>query len=252
MYKVMIVDDDMAVCYVYRNMKSWENHGFEIVLEANNGRQALELLDKNHVDIIFTDIRMPVMDGIDLLKSIRQKELDTFVVLISSYKEFEYAREGLKFGAVDYVMKPLTEKALDESLEFLKKYMNEKRDNKEFRKMVFDVLKKYEVNLDDNLIKNMCSYILNNMGIDITMDNIASDFGLSKDYFGKLVKQKTGQNFKTIYTDIKMEYAKMLIRNGQHKMYEISDMLGYSSADYFARVFKDTFGMSPAEYRKNI
>lgn len=130
--------------------------------------------------------------------------------------------------------------------------MNEKRDNKEFRKMVFDVLKKYEVNLDDSLIKNICSYILDNMGIDITMDNIASNFGLSKDYFGKLVKQKTGQSFKTIYTDIKMEYAKMLIRNSQHKMYEISDMLGYSSADYFARVFKEIFGMSPAEFRKNI
>ncbi|MGN1458194.1 MAG: response regulator [Acutalibacteraceae bacterium] len=251
MYRVMIVDDDMAVCYVYRNMKSWEKHGFEIVLEANNGRQALELLEKNSVDIIFTDIRMPVMDGIDLLKTIRQRGLDIFVVLISSYKEFEYAREGLKFGAVDYVMKPLTENALDESLEFLKKYMNEKSDNKEVRNMVVDVMKKYGANPDDSLIKNVCAYISDNIGTDITMDDISSNLGLSKDYFGKLIKQKTGQNFKTIYTDIKMEYAKMLIIGGQHKMYEISDMLGYSSADYFARVFKDTFGMSPAEFRKN-
>lgn len=251
MYKVMIVDDDIATCYVYRNMKSWEKYGFKIVLEANNGQQALKFLEKNDVDIVFTDIRMPVMDGIDLLKSIRHKELDIFVVLISSYKEFEYAREGLKFGAVDYIMKPLTENGLNESLEILKKYMNEKRNNNDFKNMIFDVMKKYDVNTDDSLIKNMCLYISDNMGIDITMDNISACLGLSKDYFGKLIKQKTGQSFKIIYTNIKMEYAKMLISEGQYKMYEISDMLGYSSPDYFTRIFKDTFGISPAEFRKN-
>lgn len=251
MYRVMIVDDDIAVCYIYRNMKSWEKYGFEIVAEANNGRQALELLEQNSVDIIFTDIRMPVMDGIDLLKAIRKKKYDIFVVLISSYKEFEYAREGLKFGAVDYIMKPLTEKGLEESLEFLRKYMDEKNNNEEFKNMIFDILVKYNVNTDDSLVKNMCQYISENMSIDITMDSISEQLGLSKDYFGKLIKQKTGQTFKTIYTDIKMEYAKKLILSGQYKIYEISDMLGYSSADYFARVFKDTFGISPAEFRKN-
>ena len=106
MYRVMLVEDDSAVRYVYKRMKAWGENGFSISEEAANGRQAEEKIEKGEVDIVFTDIRMPLMDGITLMKKVKEEKNQIPFVLISSFSDFEYAREGLRLGALDYIMKP--------------------------------------------------------------------------------------------------------------------------------------------------
>ena len=81
------------------------------------------------------------------------------------------------------------------------------------------------------------------------MENVAFNMGLSKDYFGKTFKQHAGTNFNSIYLTIKIEYAKMLIKCGRYKNYEICEMLGYSSPDYFTKIFKDVTGITPSKYK---
>lgn len=115
-YKVLIVDDDLAVRYLYGILKCWSECGFQLAAEAKNGREALSLLDKEHFDLMITDIRMPGIDGLELLEEIRERGLDLFVIIASSYNEFEYARKGLRLGAIDYVVKPITEEMLKEVL----------------------------------------------------------------------------------------------------------------------------------------
>ena len=83
----------------------------------------------------------------------------------------------------------------------------------------------------------------------IAIDEVANAIGLSKDYFGKMFKQHTGMTFRFLYSLIKMEYAKMLIKTCRYKKYEISEMLGYASPDYFAKVFKEVTGMTPSQCR---
>lgn len=105
MIKLMIVDDEVLTRIGIASMYKWSENGFIIVGEADNGRAALEIAEREQPDIILTDIKMPVMDGIELIKEARQRGLKAKFVILSAYNEFEYVREGMKLGAEDYLLK---------------------------------------------------------------------------------------------------------------------------------------------------
>ncbi len=105
MIKILIVDDEPLVRIGLKLALEWETHGFTIVGEASNGEQALNLLDQLSPDIVITDIKMPILDGIGLTKEICSKYSNTKVIILSSYSDYEYVREAMKNGAVDYLKK---------------------------------------------------------------------------------------------------------------------------------------------------
>jgi len=134
MYKILIVDDEVLARVGITALISWEEHGFTIVGEAENGKKALELARKYRPDIIITDIKMPVMDGIELIKTLKSEGFDTRFLVLSSYNDFKYVKEAMKHGADEYLLKLQLEpenligtlKALTEKLEEERKE-NEKR-----------------------------------------------------------------------------------------------------------------------------
>ena len=109
MYKMLLVDDRKIFLRTVRRMPFFRDHEEEIRIEWETCRadSALEILRKEHVDIVMTDIRMPMMSGIDLLKAIRRENLCSCTILMSEYTDFAYAREGILHGAFDYIVKPL-------------------------------------------------------------------------------------------------------------------------------------------------
>lgn len=118
MYKMLLVDDRKIFLRTVRRMPFFRDHEEEIRIEWETCRadSALEILRKEHVDIVMTDIRMPMMSGIDLLKAIRRENLCSCTILMSEYTDFAYAREGILHGAFDYIVKPLEEKELEGTL----------------------------------------------------------------------------------------------------------------------------------------
>lgn len=112
MINTMIVDDELWVCQLIKRVVNWESLGFRIIAEANDGEEALELTKTLKPDLIITDIRMPVLDGISLIKDVKELGLDTSFVIISGYNDFEYAREAIKYGALGYILKPINKKEL--------------------------------------------------------------------------------------------------------------------------------------------
>ena len=248
MYKVMLVEDDEAIRYVYSRMKAWGIHGFQIAAEAGNGLQAIEEMNKNPVDVIFTDIRMPFMDGIALMKNLLESYPEVLFVFTSSYDEFEYAREGLRLGAVDYIVKPMEESDLESVLVRIEEKLTARGCGKETLKLLEQIIPEKEA-VSDTLIIHLGQYLEVNMHHNLTIEEIADALGMNKDYLGKQIKNKTGLSFRTLYNRLKIEYAKPLIKSGQYKVYEISELLGYSSPDYFTQLFKNEVKMTPAEYK---
>ncbi len=106
MIKLLIVDDESLLRQGFRHMTDWPSHGFQIVGEAGNGKEALEIIARQAPDIVVADIKMPVMDGIELTKIIKQDYPQIQIVILSSYDDFEYVRETLRRGAFDYILKP--------------------------------------------------------------------------------------------------------------------------------------------------
>ncbi|TLS49227.1 response regulator transcription factor [Paenibacillus antri] len=126
MYDVLIVDDEPVARESLRYLIDWEEQGFAIRSEAANGLQALELLKERHYALVLTDIRMPTMNGLDLIA--RMKEVtDCPVVILSGYDDFEYARQGLKLGAKEYLLKPVDEDELIATLRRTAEELEERR-----------------------------------------------------------------------------------------------------------------------------
>ena len=111
MYKVMIADDEPLVRLAIKSLVDWEEHGFNLEIEASNGRQALKLLEDNpDMDIIITDINMPVMDGLELISKVIEKRFDTEIIVLSAYNDYAWIREAFKLGVNDYILKTAMER----------------------------------------------------------------------------------------------------------------------------------------------
>ena len=145
MLQILIVDDMDIVRRELRRLKLWEENGFVISDEAKNGHEALEKLAKYTFDMVITDIRMPKIDGIELLKSITEKKLCPCVILCSDHSEFKYARQGLVLGAFDYMIKPVVEEELGKLLKRAKGFILDKRLEQE---RIMQLEKKLEEKVD--------------------------------------------------------------------------------------------------------
>lgn len=136
MYTLIVVDDEKWVRHGLSTTIDWEAGGIKLLGEAEDGEAACRMIDMNAPDIIITDIRMPGMDGLALLEYIRERRLHCKVIMISGYSDFSYAQKALRFGAHDYVLKPIEETNLlqivGRCIDDLEK---ERRKESEFKKM---------------------------------------------------------------------------------------------------------------------
>jgi two-component system, response regulator YesN len=125
--KVLIADDEIQIRKGLRLKLDWEEEGFQIVDEAANGKEALEILQTKDIDVVITDMRMPIMDGVELAKRCHQEFPRVKVIVLSGYSDFEYVRNSLQQGVRDYLLKPV---APDELVETLRKVRKEVEEEK--------------------------------------------------------------------------------------------------------------------------
>jgi len=127
MYRVLIVDDEPWALVVTRKVFNWEQNGFEVIAETTSSKKAMDIICTQQPDVVFTDIRMPNIDGIELIKAIRQKGIDTEFIIVSGFAEFSYAQEAIRNGALDYCLKPLDPAKSDELLKKIYVHLENKR-----------------------------------------------------------------------------------------------------------------------------
>lgn len=128
MYKLLLVDDEVLVREAIAENIHWNELGYELLSVCENGKEAIEYIKKNKVDVVITDICMPFIDGIDLSKYIYENHLPINVIIFSGYNEFEYAKKAIKYGVSEYLSKPVTAYELSEILGNLKKNLDKKRE----------------------------------------------------------------------------------------------------------------------------
>ncbi|AZK46667.1 response regulator transcription factor [Paenibacillus lentus] len=125
MYKVMIVDDEPLFRDYMRSKLDWASHGFHICCEAANGREALEEAKLNRPDLAFIDISMPFIDGLQLAELLKQSQPDISVVFVTGHSEFDYARQAIRLGAQDYLLKPFNKVEFSTTLQRVKRTLDE-------------------------------------------------------------------------------------------------------------------------------
>lgn len=145
---LLIVDDEPVICQGLATTLPWDKLDVDIKGIAHNGEEALEIFEKYEIDLVLTDVYMPVMDGLELTKKIKEKSPKTKVILFSGYDEFEYARQAMRLDVIDYLLKPVDVDELIKLIQQLKKEMKEEK-------------KEEKQSLHDFLMKVIFHYLLN-------------------------------------------------------------------------------------------
>ena len=128
MISVLIVDDEYLIRKLVRNSIEWDALQMEVIGEAENGEEAIRFLQHNQVDIAIVDINMPFVNGIDFAEYVYRNHLKTKVVLLTGYREFEYAQQAIRWKVVGYLLKPLQIPEMERTLrEIISTYYRNKR-----------------------------------------------------------------------------------------------------------------------------
>lgn len=387
MYQAMIVDDDEIIRDGLKSLIDWEGLNVLVSCTAENGRAALDYMEKNQIDLLVTDVSMPEINGIQLIQKAKKINQNVKCVIISAYSDFQYVKEAVRLGIENYILKPIDEQELTntvastvekmntesmeqrekegdfafqsnilsrllyeeidefelmEKAEFIKfdlyaemymvcyvkmpteampSYFSRKlsslfqydeavqtfciRDLEENYILIFSgnhlqekdaLLKKriqhnfhylqeefgctFHITLSDyvdtytmlpacykqarkmqndslsgssrnSLIQKVVEYVQEHYAEDINLKTISYEFGMNAFYLGQLFKESINISFTDYITDLRIQKAKELLKKNTYKVWEVSQMVGYSNTNYFYTLFKRKTGMSPAVFREH-
>ena len=222
------------------------------ILEAGNGEEALEKLKGNEVDIIVTDVMMPVMDGIKLCKNVKQNipTCHIPVIMLSAKSEIKDQMEGLQMGADDYIPKPFSLSILTTKIQNMMR--TRRRMLERYSKSLEVEPEKITFNaMDEALLKRAVSIVEKNMdNIEFSTDEFAREMNMSRSNLHLKLKAITGESTIDFIRKIRFNEAAKLLKDGRYTVAEVSTMVGFNTPSYFATSFKKYFGYLPTEYIK--
>ena len=248
----MLVDDEPFALRTLKEMISATKQDWDVVAAAEDGEEAISILQKNQVDLVISDIRMPSVDGLDLCKYINRNFPFIKVILLTGYGEFQYAQQALRYGVVDYLLKPCSFESLFEAIdrvekEILKeKSLNSQLDNP---KMLNGHTEPTEVKKNRRVIELVLEKIQKRLSEDLSLKQLAEEVYLSPTYLGRIFKEYTGVSFSSYLIQLRLEKAKQLLADPALKIYEVSERVGYNDQAHFTHVFKKFVGITPQEYK---
>lgn len=240
MVKVMIVDDEELERHALSVViNKCEN--IEIVAQAKNGKEAIELDEKFNPEIIIMDAKMPGIDGRKAANIIKQQNKDKIVIMMMVYDDFELIHDSLISDINEYILKPIKPSDL---IDIIDKFIVNLKTNDDLKKG------RYTKDKKDLSISASIEYINNNLGENVSLEQVASICNLSPCYFSKVFKKEVGVNFISYVNDKKINRAKEILETTDNSIINIAIDLGYEDCGYFIRVFKKLQGVTPKKYRE--
>lgn len=231
MHKIMIVDDTKTE----RDCIRFLIDRFKLSLEASeacNGNEALQLLSDERFDILFTDVKMPFMDGLALSKAALYHNPKLKIIIFSAYDEFEYAKAAVGLGVSEYLLKPIVPEEFHNCI----------------KKVLSEIPPPPAVQSDR--VETVKQYICQNYDKDLSLDLLANMVFVHPDHLNRVFKQETGTTLNRFIRAYRMEKAKELLESSHIKIREVSLAVGYKNYSYFCQSFREHFGTSPKKIRK--
>ncbi|MEH7082372.1 response regulator [Neobacillus drentensis] len=250
---ILIVDDEPRTRQgLKKTLDSWANGQYQINI-ASNGEEAIELMKQHKVHILITDIHMPEITGLQLLKIAREQNIYPVIIVISAYSEFEYAQEALRLGVINYLLKPISKKALIEAVEEAVQTVEKKERAGLIEKVVDAKLVDANTQNPSNRepIREAIDYINNNLKNELSQKEVADHVHLNPSYLSVLFKEHVKLTFSEYVTRRRVQRAKELLVSTNLPINDIAEESGYKTAKYFIKIFRELEGMTPSAYRKD-
>lgn len=241
MINVIIMDDNNTILEAMQNLIDWNSNGFNILALFKNGKEALNFIKATteNVDIVFTDMKMPLMDGITFIKEFKKLDIYAEIVVLSSYDDYPLVRESFTWGVRDYLLK--SEFDPDSMLELCERLKQ-------------DIVKRKYQNVyatGNRIISQVQELIDNRLSENINLKSIADELQITSGYLGQLFMKYTSQNFNEYLNSKRIEKAMQLLLQENCKIYEVADECGYNNVEHFSRSFKRLTGKTPKEWQNS-
>lgn len=264
MMRVIVIEDEPLVIKGIILTTDWEKMDCEVVAQASNGFEGIEMFRKMNPDIIITDVRMPGLDGIEMIRKIKATDSHPEFIVISGYSDFEYARRAIQLGVKDFLVKPIDDSELESAISRACSALHDKHVINTFQQNVsklddhqIQMVKEcitpvgtgYE-NID--YVSRAVRFVTINFQSDISIKTVAESLYISASYLSRLFKLKMGKTFGDYLTYFRIKKACSFLKNPDIKIYRIANMVGYKDQRYFSVIFKKMVGMSPREFRDNL
>ena len=251
MYKVVLIDDEPIILEGMTRGMNWDKWNCKVVGTAGSGKDGLELIEKEKPHIVFTDISMANMDGLTMLASIKSQHDQMQVCILTGYRDFDYAQQAIRLGVARFLLKPSKMEELEEAMDSMTSHLKEHLEEEQ---QVEDSEEKTILDSPANnfIVKNALSYIEENYRAKLKLSDVADHAYVSQWHLSKLLNRQTGQSFSDILNNIRIEKAKVLLKEPSLRIGNIAEEVGFQDIAHFSRVFKKLTGISANEYRNTI
>ena len=216
-----------------------EGLGEVVAVEFSYDAEGLAAAERYSPNLIITDVRMPHMDGIEMMRRLREKESTAHFIILTAYDEFDYARAALRYGAADYLLKPFRDQDLMSAIARV-------REKEGAAQPAEDTLLLPKGDKSKYVLQTL-NYIAEHYAdTDINIASIARHIGISEGHLSHVFKKETNYTALGYLTQYRIHTARKLLRDCRYKVYEVAEMVGYRDVAYFGSTFKKLTGTPAA------
>lgn len=244
---VVAEDEERTRDYLSRKVAELDPN-FIHAASAADGEEAVELVERYIPDLLITDIKMPVLDGLALVERIRSTNADMRVLIVSGYSEFEYARRAIELGVDDYLLKPIDPEALRSRLRTIRIRLESSAGIVDGEYGLASIGSR-----EEDLVKAINVYLRENFRQPYSLEKLAASFGCKAAYLLRLYNKITGSTPTQEIIKLRIEKAKrLLVGHPDLEIKQIAFAVGYEDPLYFSRVFRRETGRAPTAFRDSM
>ena len=250
-YNILVVDDNEDMCQFLGSILT----PLYTVREASDGLDALEKVKQQLPDMIISDLMMPNMDGLQLTDRLKNDPSTSHipVILLTAKSAVESRLEALRYGADDYITKPFSPEYLLTRIENILRQRKKLQETYRSSLLMLQPQQPKEQSPDETFLAHLMDYMEHNMdNNDLTVDDLVHEMALGRTVFFNKLKSLTGLSPVEFIREVRIKRAAQLLESGHYNVTEITYMVGMNDSRYFAKCFKNAYGVTPTEYRKSL
>ena len=249
MFRVVLIDDEPLIVEGLRKVVRWEDYQCTVVGTAEDAEKGAEMIRTLRPDILFTDIRMPGVDGLTMLAGLRSEFPELQVTVLTGYRDFSYAQEAIRLGVARFLLKPSKMDEIREALVCMTSRLEHRVSEQSSEPEEKDEEKE---NAGSFLVNRAMDYLEAHYAEKLTLQEVADACYVSQWHLSKLLNRYTKKNFYDLLNTRRIQAAKELLADPSLRIGDIGEMIGYADPAHFARVFRKLEGMSANEYRNSL
>lgn len=250
MIKVLVIDDEDFVRRGIVMETDWNALNCMVVAEASNGLEGIEMVHKYNPELIICDIRMPKMNGLEMMKHLREENCEAQVIYLTAYGEFEYAKSALQLAASDYLLKPFEDGELEAAVKKVcQKIENNGKNSQEEDNGTQHLLVLPKGDKSKYVMEALTFINEHIKDADLSVGMIAEGLEMSESHLSHVFKKETSYTINAYITRFRMREAMRLLSDCKVKVYTVAEQVGYRDITYFSSVFKKIVGVNPSEYQ---